>query len=173
MSASYLGEIRMFGGNYAPEQWAFCDGQLLAITSYSALFSLFGTNFGGDGRNSFGLPAMRSRVPIGQGTGVGLSPRPIGQKAGQEYVSLTKDHMPPHTHSLNVSSNAASSHNFTNSYVLGKGDFYSDAPGALDSGSLGPDTIDSAGSGSGHSNIMPSLVVSFITCMHGLYPSRN
>lgn len=87
MSDPFLGEIKMFGGNFAPRGYAFCDGQLLPISQYSALFSLLGTTYGGDGRTTFGLPDLRGRVPLHEGSGPGLTPRPLGQKSGTETES--------------------------------------------------------------------------------------
>ena len=100
MSEPFVGEIRMFGFNFAPRGWAFCHGSLLPIAQYNALFSLLGTNFGGDGRTSFGLPDLRGRCPIGEGTGPGLSTRRLGEKSGAESHTLTVNQMPSHTHNL-------------------------------------------------------------------------
>ncbi len=96
MSDPFVGEIRMFAGNFAPRNFAFCDGQLVAISQNNALFSLFGTIYGGDGRTTFGLPDLRGRVPLHMGTGPGLSPRPIGQKGGSETVALSAANLPAH-----------------------------------------------------------------------------
>ena len=96
----YLGEVRMFGGNFAPRSWAFCQGQLLAISQFNALFSILGTTFGGDGRTTFGLPDLRGRVAAGVGTGPGLHTMIWGEKGGQENVTLTQLNLPSHTHTL-------------------------------------------------------------------------
>lgn len=106
---AFIGEIRMFGGTFAPEGWAFCFGQLLSINDYPALFSLLGTTYGGDGRNTFGLPDLQGRIPIGYGQGPGLTARYLGQKSGQEIVSLQQNELPAHVHS--ISNNTASSGN--------------------------------------------------------------
>ena len=106
MSEPFVGEIRMFAGNFAPRGWAFCDGQLLATSQNDALFSLLGTIYGGDGRTTFGLPDLRGRIPVHAGTGPGLSPRRLGAKAGAEKVTLTVNELPSHTHDL-VASNQA------------------------------------------------------------------
>ena len=98
MSEPFVGEVRMFAGNFAPRGWAFCDGQLLAVSQNDALFSLLGTIYGGDGRTTFGLPDMRGRVAIHAGSGPGLSPRRLGAKAGSEKETLTVNQMPSHTH---------------------------------------------------------------------------
>ena len=98
MSEPFVGEIKMFAGNFAPRNYAFCDGQLLAISQNNALFSLLGTIYGGDGETTFGLPDPRGRVPLHTGQGTGLSSRPLGQRTGAEKVTLTTNQLPSHTH---------------------------------------------------------------------------
>ena len=100
-----IGEVSIFGGNFAPSGWEFCDGQLLAISQYQSLFSILGTTYGGDGRMTFGLPDLRGRTAIGEGSGPGLTPRPLGQKIGVEAVTLTEGQLPAHNHSLPQSIN--------------------------------------------------------------------
>src|SRR5881227_1472820 len=110
MSQPFLGEIRMFGGNFNPSGWAFCDGQLLPISQNDALFTLIGTTYGGDGQETFALPNLQSRVPIGQGEGRGLSAYRIGDTCGTETVKLGTAQLPPHSHevrAVNGSGNAA------------------------------------------------------------------
>ncbi|MBD3756388.1 MAG: phage tail protein, partial [Gammaproteobacteria bacterium] len=107
MSEPFVGEIRMFAGNFAPRGWAFCDGQLLAVSQNDALFSLLGTIYGGDGRTTFGLPDMRGRIPVHQGSGPGLSPRRLGSKSGAETETLTVNQMPSHTHFFLADKNPA------------------------------------------------------------------
>ena len=109
MSDPFLAEIVMFGGNFAPRGWAFCDGQLLAISSNTALFSLLGTTYGGDGRTTFGLPELRGRFAMHPGNGPGLSSRKLGQKGGSERVTLAITNLPSHTHQLRCNSGAADS----------------------------------------------------------------
>src|SRR6266540_4826913 len=108
MSDPYLGEIRIFAGNFAPRGWAFCLGQLLSISQNTALFSLLGTNFGGDGRTTFGLPNLQGRAPMHWGDGPGLTPRSIGETAGSDTSTLITLQMPAHTHSLVASTSPAS-----------------------------------------------------------------
>ena len=98
MSEPFVGEIRMFAGSFAPRGWAFCDGQLLAVSQSDALFSLLGTIYGGDGRTTFGLPDMRGRIPIHAGSGAGLSQRRLGARVGTEKETLTVNHLPAHSH---------------------------------------------------------------------------
>ena len=169
----FIGEIRMFGGNYAPRQWAFCDGQLLAVSQNDALFSLLGTIYGGDGRTTFGLPDLRGRVPINFGQGGGLTPRPIGVRYGVETVPLSLDQIPPHNHPLRASRNQASSTEPVGR-VLGKQEtlFYH----AFESGrvtNFSPATVGNTGADVAHNNMMPSLCVNFIISLSGTYPSRN
>ncbi|MDF1642497.1 phage tail protein, partial [Thalassolituus oleivorans] len=103
MSEPFVGEIRMFAGNFAPRGWAFCDGQLMAVSQNDALFSLLGTVYGGDGRTTFGLPDMRGRLPVHQGQGPGLSLRRLGARYGEENVTLTVNEIPPHSHGFMAS----------------------------------------------------------------------
>lgn len=109
MSEPFIGDIRMFAGNFAPRNYALCDGQLVAISQNNALFSLLGTMYGGDGRTTFGLPEMRGRIPVHAGQGPGLSPRTWGQKAGTENVTITVNQLPSHTHDLKGTTATATS----------------------------------------------------------------
>jgi microcystin-dependent protein len=174
MSDPFVGEIRMFASNFAPQGWALCDGQLLAISSADALFSLLGTIYGGDGRTTFALPDLRGRVPIHMGSGPGLTPRPIGSRGGVEQVTLTQVHMPAHTHTLSASANAAT---LTADPV---GDVSGDTTagginlyGGGISHSLNAQALTSAGGGQSHTNHAPFLCVNFIISLFGVYPSRN
>lgn len=103
MSEPFIGEIRMFAGNFAPRDWAYCNGQLMAIADYNALFAIIGTYYGGDGRSTFALPDLRSRVPVGVGTGPGLMPYALAQRGGAESVILSQAQMPAHSHSVQAS----------------------------------------------------------------------
>lgn len=173
MSDQYLGEVRMFAGNFAPYGWALCNGQLLAISQNTALFSLIGTYYGGDGVTTFALPNLQSRVPIHQGQGVGLSPYVIGQNGGTENVTLTTQQMPQHNHTANtVSGPQATAPRPSNAY-----------PGNATSGSVystaNPDStfntnfIGFQGNSQPHNNIEPYLCITFIIALQGIYPSRN
>lgn len=173
MSEPFLGEIRMFAGTFAPRGWAFCDGQLLAVSSNDALFSLFGTIYGGDGRTTFGLPDLRGRVPIHQGSGPGLSPRNIGAKAGAERVTVTVAQVPVHSHDHVVSGAAGTG-------ASPGGEFLAASPGVrvyrpappnttLGAGAVGNDS----GGAQSHNNIQPFQVVNFIVALVGVYPSRT
>jgi microcystin-dependent protein len=170
MSEPFVGEIRMFAGNFAPRGWAFCDGQLLPVEQYDALFSLLGTIYGGDGRTTFALPDLRCRVPIHSGGGPGLTQRNLGDKSGAEAVAITANQLPSHSHTLEASSDAADV-NAPQGKVLSKptGNFYVENPSV----NMHPSTIGNVGASQGHNNTMPSLCVHFIIALFGIYPSRH
>jgi microcystin-dependent protein len=170
----FLGEIRMFAGNYAPQDWAVCDGRLLPISQYDALYSLLGTTYGGDGQSNFALPNLRGRLPVGVGTGTGLSPRILGQHGGTVAVTLQAGETPAHTHPLYASKTTAES-NAPQGQALGTlstGSMYLES-GATGSRLVALDPLLAAGQGQSHTNMMPSLAVSFIICLSGIYPSQN
>lgn len=172
MSEPFVGEIRMFAGNFAPRSWAYCDGQLLAVSQNDALFSLLGTIYGGDGRTTFGLPDMRGRIPVNQGTGPGLSSRNLGVKAGSENVTLTTNQLPSHTHTLQASSDAADETELQGHVLASTNapvDLYN---GHTPDGSMSASAITSSGGSQHHTNLMPSLCVHFIIALVGIYPSR-
>ena len=170
MSEPFVGEIRMFAGNFAPRGWAFCDGQLLSVEQHDALFSLLGTIYGGDGRTSFALPDLRCRIPIHPGLGPGLTPRNLGNKSGAETVAITANQLPSHSHTLEASSVAATE-SAPDGKVLGvpTKDFYGENPSV----NMHSNTIGSAGNSQSHNNMMPSLCVNFIIALRGIYPSRD
>jgi microcystin-dependent protein len=169
---SYLGELRMVGFNFAPEGWALCQGQLMPIQDYETLFELIGTTYGGDGRSTFGLPDLQGRVPIGSGTGNGLSPRGLGQTGGEETVVLTTGQLPQHQHALLASGNPSGTGAPANQ-VLGSQvpfDLYTDeAPSsALDATSIRP-----SGGSQPHQNRQQYLVVNFLISLDGVLPSGS
>jgi|SRR5271167_494530 len=172
MSTPFLGEIKMFSGNFAPKDWAFCDGQILPIAQYTALFSLLGTTYGGNGTSNFALPNLQGRVPIHSGSLAGGSLYTLGAIGGQEVVTLTTAQMPAHSHEF-VSTNVAGLDNPAGS-VLG-----APASGTALYATGGPDGTMNAsgnlpvGSSSPHSNLMPYLATNFIIAMAGIFPSRN
>jgi microcystin-dependent protein len=172
MSEPFVGEIRMFAGNFAPRNWAFCDGQLLAVSSNDALFSLLGTMYGGDGRTTFGLPDMRGRIPIHAGTGPGLSARPVGAKFGDETVTLTANHLPPHTHAWQGYSGAAQGQTPIDASVAAPAaNLYDTQTDNL--GNMRASMVGATGGSRDHANLMPALCVNFIIALFGVYPSRN
>ncbi len=176
MSDPYLGEIRMFGGNYAPRNWAFCSGALINISDNNALYSLIGTNYGGDGRVTFALPDMRGRLPMGQGHGPGLSARMIGQRFGVERVTLSNNQMPTHTHAFRASLDESNSSNPGGDVPASHSDGdmpYTAAP--TDPSrfqNLSSASVTLTGDAASHYNVMPFQCVNFIICLHGIYPSR-
>ena len=172
MSEAFVGEIRMFAGNFAPRGWAYCDGQLLAVNQNDALFSLLGTIYGGDGRTTFGLPDLRGRIPIHQGTGPGLSPRRLGEKAGTETATVTPNQLPPHTHAFMASNNTADAKDPTGRVTA------SSTSTAIYGGSGTLQPLSSQGTGNtggsqSHTNLMPTLCIHYIIALFGIYPSRN
>jgi microcystin-dependent protein len=171
MSEPFVGEIRMFAGTFAPRGWAFCDGQLLAVSQNDALFSLFGTIYGGDGRTTFSLPDLRGRIPIHAGTGPGLSPRRLGAKGGSESITVTVEQLPSHTHSWHASADLASTRDTANA-VLAQSvpDVYTSRRADIH---LDASTVGNTGGSRSHPNVMPFLCVHFIVALFGIYPSRH
>lgn len=173
MSNPFLGEVRMFAGNFAIAGWAMCQGQLESIDQNTSLFSLLGTTYGGDGQTTFALPDLRGRVPMHQGQGPGLSNRVIGESAGVETVSLNGNQMPAHTHSLVASGNPADHAAPSSSLVLSQmtgGPLYS---GATANTTLGAAGLTPSGGGQPHNNMQPYLAVNFIIATTGIFPSPN
>lgn len=165
MSDPYLGEIRMFGGNFAPRGWNFCEGQLLDIGENQALFTLIGTTYGGDGVTTFGLPDLRGRVPAHQGSGWNA-----GQQLGVETVTLSSDEIPPHTHMLLSTNQLADSPGPGNNVPAStNSDAYTSSPGPVAASAL---AITSTGGSGSHENMQPYLAVSFIIAVEGIYPTQ-
>ena len=181
MSDPILGEIRMFGGSYAPVNWEYCYGQLLNIVGNEALFSLLEAAYGGDGRNNFALPDLRSRVPVHYGQGSGLTYRDIGTRYGVENVTLTTNEIPPHSHPMMASTTQATSNEaYGNVLATGEGtgdtgtiELYDLATDPTKIVSLNEKAVGSAGGGNSHLNVMPSLAINFIIAMKGTYPQRS
>jgi microcystin-dependent protein len=172
MADPFLGELSVVGFNFAPINWALAQGQLLPISRYTALFSLLGTNFGGDGKSTFGLPNMQAAVPIGMGQGSGLSNYFIGEEGGSQYVTLLQNETPIHTHPpMAVESRADKTAPIGNSFAESTtGNLYSSAsPTTL----MNPGAISLYGSGQPHNNMMPYLGMYWIICMQGVFPTRS
>ena len=169
----FLGQIIMFGGNFAPRGWALCDGQLLAIASNSALFSILGTTYGGDGRTTFGLPDLRGRYAMHAGTGPGLTNRRLGERGGVETSTLATANLAAHNHAttLHASGNPADTADPTGSRP-GVAEAYSQQAASVD---LASDAASNANTGSGtaFSNLPPYQAVNFIIALQGIFPSRN
>lgn len=171
MSNPYIGQITMFGGNFAPRGWALCDGQLLAISSHSALFSILGTTYGGDGVSTFALPDLRGRASIHPGTGPGLSHYSLGQKGGSETNTLHASNLPSFQSNLNVRADTGNTSKPTGNAIATDGaNMFSTEPfdGTLRSGSV---TFN--GQNQAVNNIEPFLCVNYIIALEGVYPPRN
>ena len=179
MSQNFIGEIRMFSGNFAPRDWAFCNGQLLSVGEYSALFALIGTTYGGNGTTTFGLPNLQSRLAVGEGAGPGLTARQIGQVGGSDTVTLSQAQMPAHNHMAVATTATGNLPGPTSAAVLaapgGTGSSLYIVPGAvpITTVALSPASVGTAGGNASHDNHMPSLCVSFIIALSGIFPSRN
>lgn len=165
----FIGMITMFGGNFAPRGWAMCNGQLLPISSNSALFSILGTTYGGDGVSTFGLPDLRGRAPVHAGQGPGLSNYALGEKTGTEAVTLTTAQIPSHTHAVQGNDEPPNAQSPRNG-LLGGADIYNNRPAES---AMDASAVTSTGGGQAHSNIQPVLAVNYIIALEGLYPSRN
>jgi microcystin-dependent protein len=171
MGTPYVGEIRLFAGNFAINGWAFCNGQLLAISEYETLFQLIGTTYGGDGQSTFGLPDLRGRVPVHQGTGSGLSPVVIGQRAGVETVTLSSNQIPSHTHSVLASSDAASTNVPSSGVVLAATSYNAYRAGVPGAALNAP--VPSVGGNQPHTNMQPFLAINYIISLFGIFPSAT
>lgn len=169
----FIGQIMQFAGNFAPRGWALCDGQLLAISSNQALFSILGTTYGGDGRTTFALPDLRGRVALHPGTGPGLTGRHLGEKIGAESVTLNTTQLPSHNHGVACLATQGTvgtpSGNFLAGDRTGGDDVYSPTSNATMNAAM----IENNGGGQGHANMQPSLGINFIIALVGTFPSRN
>lgn len=171
MSEAFIGEIRMFAGNFAPLHWALCDGALLPITQNETLFSLLGTIYAGDSRTTFGLPDLRGRLPVHQGQGPALTGREIGSRFGMEQVSLSLNQIPSHNHELRVSTENADASSPAGKVFAFMPDEKYGATEPLVQMAAG--AIEKSGNGDPHSNLMPTQCLNFIISLQGIYPSRN
>ena len=175
MSEPFVGEIKMFAGNFAPRGWMFCEGQLLSISQYEVLFSLIGTTYGGDGVTTFALPDLRGRLPVQQGQGPGISQQyAMGEMAGVETVTLTLNQLPTHNHAAVASESTANGVNPAGTMVATTSTsiLLAYALNAPDT-TLANNTLLPAGGSQPHENLMPSLCVSFIIAIYGIFPSQN
>jgi microcystin-dependent protein len=171
MSNPFLGELRLFGGNFAPRGWALCSGQLMPIAQNDALYSLIGTTYGGDGQVTFGLPDLRGRRPVSQGQGPGLSSYQVGQAGGVEAVTLSPAQLPIHTHQvMAVAATASAGSPAANAWAAWPDNQYTTGS---PSAQLAAASTAVAGGNQPHDNLSPYLVVNFIIALEGVYPSRN
>lgn len=174
MSDQFIGEIRIFGGNFAPQNWALCNGQTMPIAQNTALFSLLGTMYGGDGRTTFALPNLIRRAPLQQGQGPGLSHRDQGESGGEEQVTLLQNQMPAHTHRLQAAGGAAVSRAANGRLFAAVNTpvppFH--PPGSA-LGLMAPNTLAQAGGSQPHNNLQPYLTLTFIIALQGIFPQRS
>ena len=172
MSQPFVGEVRIFAGNFAPQGWALCNGQLLAIVQNTALFSLIGTAYGGNGVTTFGLPDLRGRVPLHPGQGPGLSNRDWGEAGGGENVTLAEFQIPSHTHTFAASMGNGVSDSPTGRFPARNP---ADIPqhGATPDASLAASAAGASGGGQPHNNMQPYLVVNYIIALQGIFPPRS
>ena len=177
----YVGEVRLFGFNFAPVGWALCQGQILPISQYTALFSLLGTQYGGNGTTNFALPNLQGIVPIGQGQGPGLSPFSVGETGGAETVTLQYSDMPAHSHALNglpvhaANTTPASGSSLSEGFGGSRGASYNvntyttNAPGTT----INPAAVGTAGGSLSNDNMQPYLVMNWCIAINGVYPPRS
>ena len=177
MSEPFIAEIKIFAGNFAPRGWAFCNGQLLPIAQNTALFSLVGTTYGGDGRTTFGLPKLQGRIPLHPGNGPGLTTRRLGELGGVETVTLSEAEMPSHSHAtaatLRANSGAATSADPRGNSLAAAKIYKADVPGVDTSAGSVNNQTGSAGDSEPHANMPPYLTLNFIIALVGLYPTRG
>src|SRR5262245_9674478 len=170
--APYVGEIRMFAGNFAPNGWMFCEGQTLPISENEVLFQLIGTTYGGDGQETFNLPNLASRVPIHMGTGPSGTTYQLGEMAGTEQETLTVQQIPNHTHTLSASTAAGGTNSPANAVVAASPSvqvFIVDSP----DNNLNPAAVTAAGGSQTHENTQPFLCINFIISLFGVFPSQT
>lgn len=171
----FVAEIRMVGFNFAPKGWAQCQGQLLPISQNTALFSLLGTMYGGDGKSTFALPNLQGNTPIGQGQGPGLSPRDIGEQGGSPNVTLLQSEIPSHSHTLNAyTGDAGDVRTPTQSTalsVVSPGNLFS--PTATGLNSMAPTAVGANGGNLPHNNMMPYIGLMYIIALQGVFPQRQ
>jgi microcystin-dependent protein len=173
MGNPYIGEIRMFGGSFAPNGWSFCNGALIAISENPTLFQLIGTTYGGDGENTFALPDLRGRAPVHQGEGPGITQNYIiGQMSGTEQVTITANTTPIHNHSF-MASTATASNPSPNGNVMAASPTISSFVADVAGPQLVNTAVTSTGGSQPHDNMMPFLTISFIISLFGIFPSQN
>jgi microcystin-dependent protein len=173
MADPFVAEIRVVGFNFAPLGWATCDGQLMPLSQNTALFSLLGTTYGGDGKSTFALPDLQGRAPMHPGQGAGLSLRDLGEEGGTETVTLLQNEMPAHTHALSANALPASASLAAPTQGLGRsvgGSAYKASPPAT--AAMSPQAVGLTGGDSPHNNLMPYLTLNYIIALQGVFPAR-
>ncbi len=187
MADAYTGEIRLFAFPRVPNNWHLCDGTALNISDYSALYSVLGTRYGGDGATTFALPDLRGRVPIGQGQGINMTARVLGQKVGSETVAPTQAQLPVHTHVMSAATAVADQSDPTGKFLASTQGINVTATSGgaakplntfqapateITQATLNTTAVATAGNGLAHPNVMPSLVLNYMICLNGIYPAR-
>jgi microcystin-dependent protein len=176
MTSPYVGEVRMFGGSFAPVNWALCNGQTLSISDNITLYNLIGTTYGGDGVTTFNLPNLQGRLAVGTGQGLGLSPYTIGQVGGNEQVTITTQTMPAHPHPFMATTNPVLTNQVQNNLTAqapGGGAYVLYTSGSPVTGTMNPQSVTFTGGNQPHDNLMPSLCVTFIIALYGIFPSQS
>lgn len=169
MSDPFVAEIKIFAGNFAPRGWAFCNGQLLPIAQNTALFSLVGTTYGGDGRTTFGLPNLQGRAPMHPGNGPGLTSRRLGESGGVETVTLTEAQMPQHSHPM-IGIPSASQPSPDAGHGIGNAPMYA-TPGPTVA--MAANAVGATGGSQAHNNMQPYLAINYVIALQGIYPPRS
>ncbi len=172
MSEPFIAEIRIFAGNFAPRSWAFCNGQLLPVSQNTALFSLIGTTYGGDGRSTTALPNLKGRASMHPGRGPGLTSRRLGQRGGVEMVSLTEAQMPNHTHTQMAVERRARNETPANNTALAEAGetTYKTSTTTVN---MASQALENTGGSQPHNNMQPFIAINYIIALQGLYPSRS
>lgn len=175
MADPIIGEIRLFAGLYAPANWHLCDGTLLSINDYQALYALIGTTYGGDGATTFGVPDFRGRLPVGQGAGPNLTPRTIGQSFGTETVTINEAQLPAHNHTWLASSSVANLNTPVGNLIAATAgeQFFDTVTDPTKITPLQDTACGDSGGGQSHNNVMPSFAMNYIICLNGIFPARN
>jgi microcystin-dependent protein len=172
MGSPYIGELRLFGGTFAPAGWALCNGSLMSISDNPALYQLIGTTYGGDGVNTFALPNLQGRFPIHQGQGTGLQNYVQGQLGGSENVTLTAQQLPVHSH-IAVGSSGSSTPPANATWGGSGAAQNSFGPGTSANGIMNPASIGLSGVGGPHDNVTPYLAITFIISLQGIFPTQS
>lgn len=173
MSDPFVGEIRLFAGNFAPIGWAMCNGQLLPISQNTALFSLLGTTYGGDGRSTFALPNLQASQPLGPGAGPGLTPRSLGEVGGEATHTLATSELPPHTHAVQTAAAPDSTQPSATALLARSSDNAPLYHTLTKPAQMAGAAVQPAGAGWAHNNLPPVLALSFIIAMQGIFPPRS
>jgi microcystin-dependent protein len=171
----FVAEIRIVGFNFAPRGWAMCNGQLLPISQNTALFSILGTFYGGDGKSTFALPNIQDSAPMHPGQGPGLSQHSLGESAGQAFVTLLESEMPVHTHALRASSDPGDlgAPDTNRSLARSQPDIYKQPAGAAALQPMSPNAVGLTGGSLPHNNLMPFLALNFVIALQGVFPPRG